>query len=158
MVRRQGVLPFDPPQQLAGEPQMPAGPRRQAANARGHRPVLAEHLPRRRARHVPRADLAHAGRPGRAAAGGAGTGGGVMAKPSARNRTIVRTWTVLHLITERPRTLDELACELSVTTRTIRRDIEALEEAAFPLYNERDDDGAVRWHTLNPKATPQRAA
>ena len=81
-----------------------------------------------------------------------------MAKPSARNRMIVRTWTVLHLITERPRTLDELAGELSVTTRTIRRDIEALEEAGFPLFNECHDDGRVRWHTLNPRSTPTRRA
>ena len=35
--------------------------------------------------------------------------------------------------------------ELDVTTRTIRRDLAALQEAGFPLYDERDDDGRVRW-------------
>ena len=33
----------------------------------------------------------------------------------------------------------------SVTTRTIRRDLAALQEAGFPLYDERDDEGRVRW-------------
>jgi proteasome accessory factor B len=32
-----------------------------------------------------------------------------------------------------------------VTTRTIRRDLAALQEAGFPLFDERDDDGRVRW-------------
>ena len=37
------------------------------------------------------------------------------------------------------------ADELDVTTRTIRRDLAALQEAGFPLYDERDDDGHVHW-------------
>src|SRR5688500_540663 len=41
--------------------------------------------------------------------------------------------------------IDALAEELDVTTRTIRRDLAALQEAGFPLYDERDDDGRVRW-------------
>ena len=33
-----------------------------------------------------------------------------------------------------------------VTTRTIRRDLQALEEAGFPLYDDRShDDGRTRW-------------
>jgi proteasome accessory factor B len=32
-----------------------------------------------------------------------------------------------------------------VTTRTIRRDLAALQEAGFALYDERDDNGRVRW-------------
>ena len=81
-----------------------------------------------------------------------------MAKPSARNRTLVRTWTVLYLVSEAPRTLDELANDLGVTPRTIRRDLEALEQAQFPLYPDRHDDGRTRWHLLNPKAVPVRRA
>ena len=81
-----------------------------------------------------------------------------MAKPSQRNRMIVRSWTVLHLIESTPRALRELAEELNVTTRTIRRDLEALEEAGFPLYNDRHDDGALRWHLMDGIAAPARRA
>ena len=42
-------------------------------------------------------------------------------------------------------TIDGLASELDVTTRTIRRDLAALQEAGFALYDERTDDGRVRW-------------
>src|ERR1041384_5486029 len=41
--------------------------------------------------------------------------------------------------------IDALASDLDVTTRTIRRDLAALQEAGFPLFDERDDDGHVRW-------------
>jgi predicted DNA-binding transcriptional regulator YafY len=41
--------------------------------------------------------------------------------------------------------IDALADELDVTTRTIRRDLEALQEAGFPLFDNRDDEGRVRW-------------
>ena len=81
-----------------------------------------------------------------------------MAKPSARNRTIVRTWTVLHLIGERSRTIAELAADLSVTKRTVRRDLDALEEAGFPLYTDRHADGRVRWHLMPGNTAPGRRA
>ena len=42
-------------------------------------------------------------------------------------------------------TIDSLSKDLDVTTRTIRRDLAALQEAGFPLYDERDDDGRARW-------------
>jgi len=43
-------------------------------------------------------------------------------------------------------TIDELARLCGVTTRTIRRDIQALEEAGFPLFDDRSaDDGRTRW-------------
>jgi predicted DNA-binding transcriptional regulator YafY len=42
-------------------------------------------------------------------------------------------------------TIDALATELAVTTRTIRRDLAALQEAGFALFDERDDDGRARW-------------
>ena len=42
-------------------------------------------------------------------------------------------------------TIDGLASELDVTTRTIRRDLAALQEAGFPLYVTRDDQDRVRW-------------
>src|SRR6202035_3112542 len=66
-----------------------------------------------------------------------------------RNAEVIRQWTILREI-ERARgagvTIDELASLCSVTTRTIRRDLQALEEAGFPLYDDRThDDGKTRW-------------
>jgi predicted DNA-binding transcriptional regulator YafY len=66
-----------------------------------------------------------------------------------RNAEVIRQWTILREI-ERARgggaTIDELAALSGVTTRTIRRDLQALEEAGFPLYDDRShDDGRTRW-------------
>jgi predicted DNA-binding transcriptional regulator YafY len=66
-----------------------------------------------------------------------------------RNAEVIRQWTILREI-ERARgngvTIDELASLCSVTTRTIRRDLQALEEAGFPLFDDRSrDDGRTRW-------------
>ena len=65
-----------------------------------------------------------------------------------RNQEIIRQWKMLHAI-EASRhgvTIDGLASDLEVTTRTIRRDLAALQEAGFALYDERTDEGRVRWH------------
>ena len=64
-----------------------------------------------------------------------------------RNQEVIRQWKVLHAI-EASRhgvTIDALADDLDVTTRTIRRDLAALQEAGFALYDERSDEGRVRW-------------
>ena len=66
-----------------------------------------------------------------------------------RNAEVIRQWTILREI-ERARaggvTIDELAQLCDVTTRTIRRDLQALEEAGFPLFDDRSgDDGKTRW-------------
>jgi proteasome accessory factor B len=66
-----------------------------------------------------------------------------------RNSEVIRQWTILREI-ERARaaglTIDELATLAGVTTRTIRRDLQALEEAGFPLFDDRSgDDGRTRW-------------
>ena len=66
-----------------------------------------------------------------------------------RNAEVIRQWTILREI-ERSRaagvTIDELAGQCAVTTRTIRRDLQALEEAGFPIYDDRSrDDGRTRW-------------
>jgi predicted DNA-binding transcriptional regulator YafY len=64
-----------------------------------------------------------------------------------RNQEVIRQWKVLHALESSRHGvgIDGLAHDLSVTTRTIRRDLAALQEAGFPLYDERDDDGRVRW-------------
>lgn len=72
-----------------------------------------------------------------------------------RNAEVIRQWTILREI-ERARTsgvtIDALASMCDVTTRTIRRDLQALEEAGFPIYDDRShDDGRTRW-MLNGQA------
>jgi len=64
-----------------------------------------------------------------------------------RNQEVIRQWKVLHALesSRHGASIDGLANELEVTTRTIRRDLAALQEAGFPLYDERDDEGRVRW-------------
>ncbi len=78
-----------------------------------------------------------------------------------RNAEVIRQWNILREI-ERARgagvTIDDLATLCSVTTRTIRRDLQALEEAGFPIYDDRSrDDGRTRW-TMNGQAFKGLAA
>jgi predicted DNA-binding transcriptional regulator YafY len=78
-----------------------------------------------------------------------------------RNAEVIRQWTILREI-ERARgvgvTIDDLASLCSVTTRTIRRDLQALEEAGFPLYDDKThDDGRTRWR-INGQAFKGLAA
>ena len=78
-----------------------------------------------------------------------------------RNAEVIRQWTILRDI-ERARnigaTIDDLASLCGVTTRTIRRDLQALEEAGFPLYDNRShDDGRTRW-AINGQAFKGLAA
>ena len=68
---------------------------------------------------------------------------------------MIRQWTILREI-EQARaagvTIDDLASQCGVTTRTIRRDLQALEEAGFPIYDDKSrDDGKTRW-VLNGQA------
>ncbi|MBI4885627.1 MAG: transcriptional regulator [Acidobacteria bacterium] len=64
-----------------------------------------------------------------------------------RNQEVIRQWRVLHALESSRHgvTITALAAELDVTTRTIRRDLAALQEAGFPLFDERDDEGRVSW-------------
>jgi len=78
-----------------------------------------------------------------------------------RNAEVIRQWTILGEI-ERAHaagvTIDQLASIAGVTTRTIRRDLQALEEAGFPLYDDRSgDDGKTRWR-INGQAFKGLAA
>jgi predicted DNA-binding transcriptional regulator YafY len=68
-----------------------------------------------------------------------------------RNAEVIRQWSILRdLEGSRRVTIDELAERTGVTTRTIRRDLEALQLAGFPLYDE-SHDGKKYW-TLEQKA------
>jgi predicted DNA-binding transcriptional regulator YafY len=64
-----------------------------------------------------------------------------------RNQEVIRQWKVLHALesSRHGATIDALAKDLEVTTRTIRRDLAALQEAGFPLFDEKDDEGRAHW-------------
>ena len=62
-----------------------------------------------------------------------------------RNAQLIRQWAILKQIeTNRWTTISDLADHHVVSTKTIRRDLAALMEAGFPLYDERYD-GKVYW-------------
>jgi len=62
-----------------------------------------------------------------------------------RNAEVVRQWKILREIeASRRGTINGLAKLCGVTTRTIRRDLDALQEAGFSLFDERAE-GQVYW-------------
>jgi predicted DNA-binding transcriptional regulator YafY len=57
-----------------------------------------------------------------------------------RNAEVIRQWNILRAIeASRRATIDGLAAQEGVSTRTIRRDLEALQAAGFPLFDETID-------------------
>jgi predicted DNA-binding transcriptional regulator YafY len=68
-----------------------------------------------------------------------------------RNAEVIRQWSILRdLESSRRVTIDDLAERTGVSTRTIRRDLEALQSAGFPLFDELYD-GKKYW-TLEQRA------
>jgi proteasome accessory factor B len=62
-----------------------------------------------------------------------------------RNAQLIRQWAILKQIeTTRWSTIPDLSSRHAVSTKTIRRDLAALMEAGFPLYDERYE-GKVYW-------------
>jgi predicted DNA-binding transcriptional regulator YafY len=62
-----------------------------------------------------------------------------------RNAQLIRQWAILKQIeSTRWSTISDLASRHEVSTKTIRRDLAALMEAGFPLYDERYE-GKVYW-------------
>jgi predicted DNA-binding transcriptional regulator YafY len=54
-----------------------------------------------------------------------------------RNAEVIRQWSILRdLESARRLTIDDLAERTGVSTRTIRRDLEALQASGFPLYDD----------------------
>ena len=61
-----------------------------------------------------------------------------------RNAEVIRQWKILKTIEAgRFSSTSKLGAEYAVTERTIRRDIEALQEAGFPIYDDRVDGKKV---------------
>jgi predicted DNA-binding transcriptional regulator YafY len=73
-----------------------------------------------------------------------------------RNAEVIRQWQVLREIEARRIgvTIHELARLVKVSTRTIRRDLQALQEAGFSVYDEGGDNETKRWRL---GASPFRA-
>ena len=68
-----------------------------------------------------------------------------------RNKELIRQWTMLrHLAAGKTNTIKKLSEDLEVTTRTIRRDLEALQAAGFPIFDQ-TVNGTKFWR-LDPKA------
>lgn len=63
----------------------------------------------------------------------------------ARNSEVIRQWRILREIeASHGISIRHMAALTAVTTRTIRRDLDALQEAGFALYDE-DYEGEKRW-------------
>src|SRR3990172_8081965 len=64
-----------------------------------------------------------------------------------RNAEVIRQWHVLREIESRRTggTIHELAALRRVSTRTIRRDLQALQEAGFSVYDEGEENETKRW-------------
>jgi predicted DNA-binding transcriptional regulator YafY len=64
-----------------------------------------------------------------------------------RNAEVIRQWQILREVESRRTgaTIHELARLMKVSTRTIRRDLQALQEAGFAVYDEGDVHETKRW-------------
>ena len=62
-----------------------------------------------------------------------------------RNKQLVRVLRLLQILRQGRMRLDTLSSELSVSPRTIRRDIEAIESACLPVRKFTDGEGVARW-------------
>jgi predicted DNA-binding transcriptional regulator YafY len=73
-----------------------------------------------------------------------------------RNAEVIRQWQILREIESRRTgvTIYELSALVKVSTRTIRRDLQALQEAGFAVYDEGEEAETKRWRL---GASPFRA-
>ena len=75
-----------------------------------------------------------------------------------RNSELIRQWTLLQKVASaRDRTIPKLAKALGVSTRTIRRDLSALQEAGFPVYDH-GGDGSKFWRVEASRSGRWRGA
>ena len=64
-----------------------------------------------------------------------------------RNAEVIRQWQILREVESRRTgvTIHELAKLVKVSTRTIRRDLQALQEAGFAVFDEGEENETKRW-------------
>jgi predicted DNA-binding transcriptional regulator YafY len=60
-----------------------------------------------------------------------------------RNAVVIRQWRLVEVIRRRALQLEEIAIELGVGTRTVRRDLAAMEEAHLPIV--KDEELRYSW-------------
>lgn len=65
----------------------------------------------------------------------------------SRGGQLARQWRILQRLTASPQGLSaaELADDMGCHKRTVYRDLDALQQAGFPLYNPEDPEGSSRW-------------
>lgn len=76
-----------------------------------------------------------------------------------RNTELIRQWQILQLIDATPTgvTIRRLAAQHKKHQRTIRRDLEALEQAGFPIYCDRENGTALYKFNTRPFKRLERA-
>ena len=78
-----------------------------------------------------------------------------------RSDGFIRQWKLLVLLRRRPYTLQDLASEFAVSTRTIRRDLLLLESAGLPVCRvtkaKETEQGAL-WRIESTRAWPRDSA
>lgn len=68
-----------------------------------------------------------------------------------RNSEVIRQWTILcTLASQRRTTIAALAEQTEMTQRTVRRDLDALQAAGFPIEEDQDENG--KYWRLPPRA------
>jgi predicted DNA-binding transcriptional regulator YafY len=76
----------------------------------------------------------------------------------ARGDQLARQWKIIQALISSGRgtTAAQLAEEVECAQRTVYRDLEALQAAGFPVYNDRDEDGRSLWQLSDAvkKQTP----
>ena len=75
-----------------------------------------------------------------------------------QSTSLVRQWQILRLLEGRGYSVLELMQAVHVPRGLIRHDLLVIEQAGFPIYDNRDDDGVIRWRVLRTGVRPQRAA
>ena len=71
-------------------------------------------------------------------------------EPDMRGTQLARQWKIIRLLESRKRGIssNDLANELEVPLRTVYRDLEAIQEAGFPVYTEREGKNSL-WKLLD---------
>jgi predicted DNA-binding transcriptional regulator YafY len=78
--------------------------------------------------------------------------GGLLSSPLVRNSELIRQWRILKSIDATPTgvSVRRLATKENVHQRTIRRDLDALEQAGFPIYSDRENGTAIYKFNTKP--------
>lgn len=72
-----------------------------------------------------------------------------------RNAAVARHWRLLLAMRQGARTLDQLAHDLRVTTRTVRRDIDVLASVGFPIEQRTREGEHAVWGLASMREWPR---